>query len=120
MSALLAGIPTTGSRFAAGDFLRAAGFHGFAAQVVRRKLAKISPLPLPATLLLKDGNACVLTRFVTNDSVEVVVPESGFGAREMPLADLETDYSGYAIFAQPALEAEKSREDEGVPTRQRG
>ena len=120
MSALLAGIPTSGSRFAPGDFLRAAAFHGFAAQVVRRRLAKISPLTLPATLLLKDGNACVLTRFVADDKLEIVLPESGLGAREIPLTELDADYGGYAIFAQPALDAEQSRDAEPVPMRQRG
>ena len=120
MSALLAGIPTSGSRFAPSDFLRAAAFHGFAAQVVRRRLAKISPLTLPATLLLKDGNACVLTRFVADDKLEIVLPESGLGAREIPLTELDADYGGYAIFAQPALDAEQSRDAEPVPMRQRG
>ncbi len=65
MSALLSGMPVAGDRFAPADFVRAAAFHGYAAQVVRRRLARISALTLPATLLYKDGGACVLTRFAT-------------------------------------------------------
>ena len=120
MSALMAGMPIAGDRFAPGDFVRAAAFHGFAAQVVRRRLAKLSALTLPVTLLFKDGGACVLTRFLSDDNVEMVLPESGFGAREIPLAELEANYSGYVIFTQPALEPAQSEEQDGVAQRKRG
>ncbi len=120
MSALLSGMPIAGDRFAPADFVRAAAFHGYAAQVVRRRLAKLSALTLPATLLYKDGGACVLTRFLSNDKLEVVLPESGFGARELALTELEENYSGYVIFAQPELDADHNHEPEGPPVRKRG
>ena len=120
MSALLAGMPVAGDRFTPVDFVRAAAFHGFAAQVVRRRLLKLSDPTLPVTLLFKDGGACVLTRFLSDEKVEMVMPESGFGAREIPLADLEANYSGYVVFTQPALEPAASKEHDGVTPRKRG
>ena len=120
MSALLAGMPVAGQHFAPRDFVRAAAFHGFAAQVVRRGLTKLSVPTLPVTVLFKDGGACVLTRFLSHDTVEMVLPESGFGAREIPLADLEENYSGYVIFTQPTLQPADSHDHDGVTQRQRG
>lgn len=106
-AALAAGIPQPGDRFGPGEFVRAARRNGYAAQVLRRRLKGISALVLPVTLILRDGGACVLTRFVSRKTVEVVFPETGFGAREVALGDLQRDYSGYAIFAQPELSAER-------------
>ncbi|MBK6660175.1 MAG: hypothetical protein IPG43_19425 [Proteobacteria bacterium] len=40
MSALLSGMPVAGDRFAPADFVRAAAFHGYSAQVVRRRLGE--------------------------------------------------------------------------------
>ncbi len=120
MSALLAGVPVAGERFAPADFVCAAAFHGFAAQVVRRRLLKLSAPTLPVTLLFKDGGACVLTRFLSGDKVEMVMPESGFGAREIPLVELEADYSGYVIFTQPALEPATSTDHDRTRARKRG
>lgn len=103
--ALAAGIPLPDERFGPGEFLRAARNHGYAAEVRRRRLKSISSLVMPVTLMLRDGGACVLTRFASRDTAEVVLPESGFGAREVPVSDLQKDYTGYAIFAQPELRA---------------
>lgn len=108
--ALTAGIPLKDGRFGTDEFMRAAAAHGYSARLVRRKLGRISALALPATLLLEDGGACVLTRFIGADTVEIVVPESGFGAREVGRAELQKLYRGYAIFARPELEPEVSRD----------
>ena len=51
----------------------------------------------------------MLTRFVTPKIAEVVLPESGFGAREIELVDLKSSYSGYAIFTQEELRPDESR-----------
>lgn len=107
--ALAAGTGTSGS-FSTEDFLRAAREHGYSAQLVRRSLAKISHLLLPATLLLKDGGACVLTHIRDGKVAGIVVPESGLGARELPLSELQRDYTGFAIFAHPELRIDHARD----------
>ncbi len=108
-AALQSGIPMSDGRIGPREYVRAAEENGYAARVVRRKLRRITPLLLPVTLLMKDGNACVVTRIVSRQVVEVVLPESGFGARETSFDELEQGYSGYAIFTQPQLDTEPSR-----------
>jgi ATP-binding cassette subfamily C protein LapB len=108
-AALAAGLPLSAPHFRPPDFIRAAANHGYSAQVVRRPLRRISSLLLPATLLLNDGGACVLTRLVSADVAEIVLPESGFGAREVPLRELQANYSGYAIFIRPELQPDALR-----------
>lgn len=119
MNALLAGIPLVGDRFKPVDFLHAAAFHGYSAQVVKRRLERISSLVLPVTLLLKDGGAVVLTRRLEDGRLEVVVPESGFGARQVAATEIEATYSGYAIFTQPTLKPDTTELGD-PPERQRG
>lgn len=101
-SALVAELPLRQERLAAADYIRAAEAHGYAARLARRKLGRIAPLLLPATLILRDGAACVLTRLLPGRRAEVIFPESGLGGRTLDLAELERDYTGYVLFTQPA------------------
>lgn len=108
-AALQSGMPAGEEGFGPREYVRAAAVHGYEANVVRRRLGRVAPLLLPATLIMKDGGACVLTRFVSRKVVEVVFPESGFGGREIELDTLREAYSGYVIFTQPELDAGPSR-----------
>lgn len=119
LTALQAGLPLDHGRCDAAAFVRAARAHGYSARLVRRPLARISNLLLPVTLLLADGGACVLTRRLAGGRAEVVVPESGFGAREVGLDELARDYAGYALFAQPELRPEEHRLDEPAVRRRK-
>ena len=96
--ALKAGLPHGGARFTPELAIQAAGRAGLGAKLVaRKKIADILPLTLPCILLLKGGNACVLVSYPDNSSAEIVMPEGG-GAKRCEIADLQSDYSGYAIF----------------------
>lgn len=99
--ALTAGLPLVEGRLTPGLAVRAAERADLSARVMRRRLAGISDLVLPAVLLLADRQACVLVARQGRDSVEVIFPDSGEGARTIPLAELERQYAGYAIFVQP-------------------
>ena len=99
--ALAAGLPLENHRLTPGLFVRAAGLQGYSARVLKRAIRRISNLVLPAVLLLKDGRACVLTRLNRTESAEIIFPETGFGARAVPLAEIAAIYSGYCIFVQP-------------------
>lgn len=101
VNALVAGLPLKQERLLPADYVRAAEVHGYAATVVRRRLARIPQLLLPLTLILRDGGACVLQRLRPDKQVEVLFAESGLDARIMTLDDLSAAYSGYAIFTQP-------------------
>ena len=97
---LVAGIPVEPEGLTPELFVRAAAHAGLAAQVVRRPLAEISSLVLPAVLLLKGRQACVLVaREESSAQLQTLFPESS-GVRELAAAELEKLYSGYAIFVR--------------------
>ena len=60
-TALTAGLPLAGEGLTPELFVRAADRAGLSARVVQRPLKDIPLLGLPAVLLLKDRQACVLT-----------------------------------------------------------
>jgi len=101
-SALVAGLPSGSEAMTPDTFIRAAERQGYSARLLRKRLRKVHALSLPAVLLLEDGGACVLAGLDTEaGEAAVIVPESGFGERTVPLADLEARYSGYCLFALP-------------------
>lgn len=107
--ALVAGLPLIDHRLTPELFVRAAHRAGLAASVVRRPLAQISGLVLPAVLLLRDGQACILTGR-RGDSGEIVLGETG-GSRSILLAELETQYTGEAIFIQRSFRFDRRTEE---------
>ena len=129
---LSAGLPLVNHQLTPELFIRAAARAGLTAKVVKRPLAKISSLVLPAVLLLNDGQACVLTEFKDADDVQgstnvaggrtpeataaIIQPESGAGVKEIALADLNKVYSGYAIFAQPVFRFDARTEQSATPS----
>ena len=106
--ALRAGLPLEEGRLTPTLFVRAAARAGLSARVVRRPLAGISPLVLPAVLLLKGRHACILTGLDSSrDFASVIQTESGTGETDIPLQQLERDYSGYTIFVRPRHQFDK-------------
>lgn len=108
-TALTAGLPSGGDGITPQTFVRAAEKNGYSARIVKRPLAKISKLLLPAVLVLKEGGACVLVDYPTRKTAKVMFPEAGFGARELKLSDLNKRCSGYVIFVQPEFALDESR-----------
>jgi ATP-binding cassette subfamily C protein LapB len=104
--ALASGLPLEDHRLTPALFVRAAEQQGYSARVLKRAVKRISNLVLPAVLLLKDGRACVLTR-VDNASAEVIFPETGIGAKTVPLEEISASYAGYCIFVQPRPRADQ-------------
>jgi ATP-binding cassette subfamily C protein LapB len=81
---------------------------GYDAAMQRRPLAQINGMMLPAVLLLKGGDACVLVRALegTEGRHEVVFPGGDAKACDASLDELEGEYSGFCLLVSPA---EKSR-----------
>ncbi|GGO83091.1 ABC transporter [Marinobacterium nitratireducens] len=97
---LSAGLPLENNRLTPKLFVRAAQRAGLRARVMPRALREISPLVLPVVLLLDDDQACILQELdLEDDSALIIQPESG-GKHRVRLDDLETHYSGYAIFVR--------------------
>jgi peptidase C39-like protein len=99
--ALTVCLPLINHRLTLQLFSRAAERAGLSAKVAKRDLPYISDLVLPAVLVLQNGDACALVRR-EETRVTVVLPESGTGAREISLGELNARYAGYAILAVPA------------------
>ncbi|MBI9110862.1 type I secretion system permease/ATPase [Maridesulfovibrio ferrireducens] len=104
---LKAGIPQQGGVITAASIVRAAEHIGIKAKTVHRpKLRSISKLVLPSILLMRGGNACVLID-TTEDTARVMIPGNGMDESEIPLTELEDEYTGYAIFTHRASKLDK-------------
>ncbi|MEO5574372.1 MAG: type I secretion system permease/ATPase [Gammaproteobacteria bacterium] len=109
--ALSAGLPLVNHRLTPELFVRAAARAGLSARIIKRPLAKISILTLPAVLLLNDQHACVVLEINTGKgSARILQPEAGEAEQEVRLVDLGRDYLGHVIFVWP-----EHRFDERTP-----
>lgn len=103
--ALCAGLPLVEGRLTPELFLRAAERAGCSARVLRRPLAEIPKLVLPAVLLLEHRSSCVLVALPDADHCTVIQPEAPDAEITLDRAALERSYSGYAIFVRPLAAA---------------
>src|SRR5512134_1986336 len=69
---LSGGLPLVDSKLTPSLFERAADRAGLAAKVVARDLEKLSPLVLPAVVLLSEGRACILRTIAPGGLCQVV------------------------------------------------
>ncbi len=100
-AALRSGLPIVNESFTPQMFVRAAERVGFKARQVKRSLKNISPLVLPAVLLLKGDKACILNAINKDKTIGVTFPELGNEITTKTLDELEEQYEGYALFIQP-------------------
>jgi len=99
---LLAGLPLENNLLTPRLFIKAAKQAGLSARIVKRPLAKIANILLPAILLLKDNNTCIaLDINRASDLARVILPETGDGEEKLSYRTLDNRYSGYAIFVKP-------------------
>lgn len=111
---LVAGLPLVDYCLTPELFIRAATRVGFSAKLVNRPLEKISNLTLPAVLLLRDKQACILLR---NDGkrAQIILSECNTGEHEIGLAELQQRHTGHVIFIRPAHRFDARTEDSAVP-----
>lgn len=118
-AALAAGLPLTRHGMTPSLFTRAAGRAGLAVRIVKKPLAALERALLPLVLLLQGNNACVLLGWDAQGGVaRVLLPESGEGEVQLPLAELEARYAGFAISARPKFRFD-TRTPQLVPVRER-
>ncbi len=100
--ALSAGLPLVNNRLTPSLFARAARRAGLASKMTRRPISKINPALLPAVLLMKEHNACLLVGWERDGkTARIILPELSEAAVSMPIAELEAKYDGLAILAHP-------------------
>jgi ATP-binding cassette, subfamily C, bacterial LapB len=112
---LKAGLPLEHGRLTPELAIRAAERAGLSARLVRRPLAQISDLILPCILLLEGRCACLLVELLSGERARVVMPETGRGALELSLAELDLTYTGYALFARPEVRFDRRAEQVESP-----
>lgn len=83
----------------------AADRNGMRARMVRRKLTALSEDNLPAVLLLRGKDACVLTARKSDGSCVVFMPSQSSDALPIDPSALEERYLGHAILLQQHVES---------------
>jgi ATP-binding cassette subfamily C protein LapB len=111
---LIAGMPLVDNCLTPALFIRAASRAGFSAKLVKRPLNKISDLTLPAVLLLRDKQACILLRN-GSETAQIILPETDTGEHDIRLEELQQRYTGHVIFMRPAHRFDARTEDSAVP-----
>ncbi|MCK5666763.1 MAG: hypothetical protein KAI17_24905, partial [Thiotrichaceae bacterium] len=107
---LTAGLPLVKNKLTPQLFVRAATRAGLSAGFIKRPLENISNRVLPAILLLKNQQTCILTHR-EGDLLTLILPECNDGQKTLKLADLASEYTGSAIFVQPIHKFEDRIDD---------
>jgi ATP-binding cassette subfamily C protein LapB len=111
---LIAGLPLVEYCLTPELFIRAASRVGFSAKLVKRPLDKITSLTLPAVLLLRDKQACILLH-KDGETAQIILPEADTGEHQIGLAELQQRYAGHVIFMRPAHRFDARTENSAVP-----
>jgi ATP-binding cassette, subfamily C, bacterial LapB len=99
--ALSAGLPLEDNLITPGLLPRAAARAEMTARLARRSLDELRPGLLPAILLLKDKQACLLLDWLPNGDARVRFPENGESADTLPKEALADIYAGIVFFVRP-------------------
>lgn len=99
-AALSAGLPLNQEALPVSLLERAAARAGLATKLQRCDLASIDEATLPAILLLKGDQACVLLG-TEQGQARVLMPETGQGSVRLPLSELNQRHTGVVAFVRP-------------------
>ncbi|NJO14567.1 MAG: type I secretion system permease/ATPase [Thioploca sp.] len=115
--ALKAGLPLVNNRFTPELFIRAAERVHLSARLIKRSLTQLNPLVLPAVLLLKDQQACILVKYLDKKKkqAQIILPMTGEGMLTITRKDLQANYSGYALFARPIYTFDQRTAEDIIP-----
>ena len=103
--ALTAGLAYGEKNMGPALFCEAAEQIGLKTRIVARdKIQKIPGPVLPAVLVLKNEQACVLLKLSKDGNAARIWSPETQAERDVKLSDLKNDYSGYAIFVHPKPE----------------
>ncbi len=100
-ASLSAGLPLEDGRLTLSLAERAAQRAGMFSKLQRIKPNKIDVATLPAVLILRGNDACVLLGWTAEGDARVLMPETGQGAVVMARKDLARRYSGVVLYVRP-------------------
>jgi len=112
-ASLLAGMPLAGA-LGPDQAVRAMREAGFNAGLVQRKIADIHSLLLPAVLLLRNGDACIVVKRLSAEAYEVVMPGPESHTCKASEAELAGEYTGIAFVASPKVQAPNAEHNEAL------
>lgn len=113
-ASLRSGVPVDGA-LSPDQAMRVMREAGYNAGLVRKKIGDISPLLLPAVMLLDGGDACVLVRRLEpaeagqESQYEVVFPGADANVCTASAAELEQEYSGFMLLVSLPETTQASR-----------
>jgi ATP-binding cassette, subfamily C, bacterial LapB len=111
--ALSAGLPLEDNLITPGLLPRAAARAEMTARLARRSLDELRPGLLPAILLLKDKQACLLLDWLPNGDARVRFPENGESADTLSKEALADIYAGIVFFVRPIFNFDPRTPDTG-------
>jgi ATP-binding cassette subfamily C protein LapB len=105
--ALLGGLPILDGRLSVALYDRAARRAGLETEAIKRDIADIPAIVLPAVLIMRNGTALILLGIDTvNQSVKVLDPTGPSDAPQvLSIKALSADYTGYTFLVRAAAEA---------------
>lgn len=115
-ASLLSGLPMSGA-LGPDQAVRVMRDAGFNAGLIQRKIGDIHGLLLPAVLLLKNGDACIVLRRLAaaakgeGTQYDVVMPGPEFHTCKATEAELQTEYTGIAFVVSPQAQALASQQE---------
>ena len=112
--ALSAGLPLEGNRLTPDLLPRAASRAGLTAKLARRTLGHLRAGLLPAILLLKENQACVLLEWLPSGEARVRFPEHGESSELLTREELEGLHSGVVCFVRPVFKFDPRSPDTGT------
>ncbi len=105
-ASLMSGLPLAGA-LGPDQALRVLREAGYSAGMVQRRIADIHSLLLPAVLLLKGGDACIVVQrpdAARSDLYEIVMPGPDSHVCQATEAELLPEYTGFALLASPLVQ----------------
>ncbi|NQZ14775.1 MAG: type I secretion system permease/ATPase [Alphaproteobacteria bacterium] len=111
--ALTAGLAYDEKDMSPNLFCEAAEKTGLKARIVKRsQIAKIITPVLPAVLIMKDGQACVLLRLHKGEKSAIIWSPETKSERSVKIKDFNKKYAGYAIYVHPEVSASEDDQEE--------
>ncbi|WP_414635684.1 type I secretion system permease/ATPase [Aromatoleum sp.] len=102
--AAIAGLPLHGGHLVPSLFARAARRVGMSSNIVKRPAERLNAALLPAILLFRGDEACVLLGWSDDGRrARLVFPDLGESVVELAREELEARYAGFAIYVRPML-----------------
>jgi ATP-binding cassette, subfamily C, bacterial LapB len=99
--ALAAGLPRVDNLLPPSQLSRAASRAGLSSRLAKLSLDKLRAHQLPALLLLKDKQACLLMEISQDGQCQIREPEAPDAARSVPMDELASHYSGMLAIIKP-------------------